>query len=98
MTTKEFIRYLNDHPELCEKLAACTAPEEAYALGAAEGLTDSQEDFVAEMTRMKESLQISEEDLAHVAAAGVGTVLSEALDISASVAYSVAMTMAFGSV
>jgi len=96
MTTKEFIQYLNERPELCEKLASCTAPEEAYALAKAEGLTDSQEDFVAEMIRMKEALQISEDDLANVSAAGVGTVASEISEISAGAAYTVAVAMAFG--
>jgi len=73
MTTKEFIQYINDQPELCEKLAACTAPEEVYAIAKTEGVTDSQEEFVAEMIRMKDAAQIAEADLETVSAAGQTT-------------------------
>jgi len=90
MTTKEFIQYINDRPELCEKLAACTAPEEAYAIAKAEGLTDSQEDFTAEMVSMKETAKISEEDLEKVSAAGMGTVASEIVDNSMNIAVAMA--------
>jgi len=78
MTTKDFVQYLNNHSEICEKLATCTAPEEAYAIAKAEGVTDTLEEFIAEMTRVKEAAQLSEEDLDKISAAGAGTVASNA--------------------
>jgi len=83
MTTKEFIQYINDRPELCEKLAACAAPDEVYAVAKAEGLTDSMEEFIAQVNQMKESMQMSDKDLDKVSAAGTTTVATVAAGTAA---------------
>lgn len=84
MTTKEFIQHANEHPEICEKLSVCTAPEEAYDVACKEGLTDSMEDFVSEMTKLKEAVQLTDEDLEQISAGSTSeAIASTAITASA---------------
>jgi hypothetical protein len=67
MTTKEFIPLLNN-PELGETMSGAQSPQEAYDIAKANGLTDSFEEFVEEMTKLKETVgELSEADLESVA-------------------------------
>jgi pyruvate dehydrogenase complex dehydrogenase (E1) component len=69
MTTIEFIgKTASESKELVSKLEACKAPEEAYGIAKAEGLTDNFEVFVAEMKKLHEAVKdLSDDDLAEVA-------------------------------
>ena len=97
MTTQEFIRKLvPENVDLLSRMQACKAPEEAYEVAKSVGLTDSFEEFTAEMTKFYESVKdLTEEDLANVAggltekSAIVGTVtmtLSTLLVVATSLA------------
>ena len=69
MKTQEFIgRLVQENGELVSKMQACKAPEEAYEVAKSAGLTDSFEEFTAEMTKVYESVKnLTEDDLAKVA-------------------------------
>jgi hypothetical protein len=69
MTTQDFItKAAAESSPLAAKMQAVKAPEDAYAIAKEEGLTDSFEDFVAEMKKWYESLKdLSEGDLDMVA-------------------------------
>ena len=69
MTTHEFIRKLApENVDLVNRMQACKAPEEAYEVARSVGLTDSFEEFTAEMTKLYESIKnLTEEDLVKVA-------------------------------
>ena len=68
MKTPDFIKMAQNNEELCKKLQACKAPEEAYNIAKAEGVTDSLEEFTAEMTKSYDSVRdLNEDDLAKVA-------------------------------
>lgn len=75
MTTKEFIERLNkdaeeNNNEIFEKIQeAGKNPEAIYAIAKEAGLTDSFEDFQAEMKKMYDSMAegLSEEELVAIA-------------------------------
>ena len=76
MTTKEFIERLNkdaeeNNNEIFEKIQeAGKNPEAVYAIAKEAGLTDSFEDFQAEMKKMYDSMTeegLSEEELVAIA-------------------------------
>ena len=75
MTTKEFIERLNkdaeeNNNEIFEKIQeAGKNPEVVYAIAKEAGLTDSFEDFQAEMKKMYDSMAegLSEEELVAIA-------------------------------
>jgi hypothetical protein len=69
MTTKDFItKLMQGDKELAGKLEKCKAPEEAYKIAKAAGLTDGMDAFVAEMKKLNEAVKdLSEDDLADVA-------------------------------
>ena len=75
MTTKEFIERLNkdaeeNNNEIFEKIqAAGKNPEVVYAIAKEAGLTDSFEDFQAEMKKVYDSMAegLSEEELVAIA-------------------------------
>jgi hypothetical protein len=69
MTTQEFITKLTPENEgLIAKMQAVKVPEEAYAVAQAEGVADSFEEFLAEMTRFYEAIKdLSDGDLDAVA-------------------------------
>lgn len=75
MTTKEFIERLNkdaeeNNNEIFEKIQeAGKNPEAVYAIAKEAGLTDSFEDFQAEMKKMYDSMAegLSEEELVAIA-------------------------------
>ena len=69
MTTKEFITKLaSGNASLDAKMQSCKVPEEAYNVAREEGLTDSLETFIAEMTALHDSVKdLTDEDLAGVA-------------------------------
>ena len=71
MNTLEFVKHAIQDPELCEKMASCSTPEQAYELASGVGLTDSLEDFVETMTKVREQVsELSENDLDGLNAAG----------------------------
>jgi hypothetical protein len=53
-------------------MQACKNPEEAYAVAKETGVTDSFDDFVAEMTKIYESVKDLSEDDLHMVAGGGG--------------------------
>ncbi len=75
MTTKEFIEKLNldakeNNTEIVAKIQAVGKnPEAVYAIAKEAGVTDSFEDFKAEMTAQYEAMskELSEEELASIA-------------------------------
>lgn len=84
MTSKEFIKKLND-PEVLQKMEAAKTPEAAYAVAKSYGLTDSIEDFSAEMIKLKAAIgELNDDDLEAVAGGRIST--SEAVEISGAVA------------
>ncbi len=67
MTTKDFIAKLND-PDLVKKMETVTSPEEAFAIAKENGVTDSFEEFMNEMSALKEATgELSDDDLEAVA-------------------------------
>jgi hypothetical protein len=72
MTTQEFVNQLTSlGGEIVNKMQNCKTPEEAYAVAKETGVTDSFDDFVAEMTKIYESVKdLSEDDLEMVAGGG----------------------------
>lgn len=94
MTTKEFVQYANEHPEICEKFSVCTSSDETYALACNEGLTDSKEEFVAEITKLKESVQLSDEDLDNISGGSAESVITvSAVTVSSTVVSLFAATL-----
>ena len=84
MRTQEFITMLGNSVDLCQKMQTCKAPEEAYNIAKAEGLTDSFEEFTAKMTKFHDSIKdLTEDDLTKVAGGltedEVATIVSTAL-------------------
>jgi predicted ribosomally synthesized peptide with nif11-like leader len=75
MTTKEFVAKLNqdakeNNTEIVAKIQAVGKdPEAVYAIAKEAGVTDSFEDFKAEMTAQYETMskELSEEELAQIA-------------------------------
>jgi predicted ribosomally synthesized peptide with nif11-like leader len=75
MTTKEFVAKLNqdakeNNTEIVAKIQAVGKdPEAVYAIAKEAGVTDSFEDFKAEMTAQYEAMskELSEDDLAAIA-------------------------------
>ena len=92
MTTQEFIgKLVPENEGLINRMQACKAPEEAYEAARSEGLTDSFEDFTAEMTKLYESVKdLSEDDLAKVAG---GLTEDEAATIVSTALSSVGITL-----
>ncbi len=80
MTTKEFIEKLNqdakeNNTAIVAKIqTAGKDPEAVYTIAKEAGVTDSFEDFKAEMKNWYESMsqELSEEDLANIAGGGPG--------------------------
>jgi hypothetical protein len=80
MTTKEFVEKLKrdakeNNTEIFAKIrAAGKDPEAIYAVAKEVGVTDSFENFKAEMRNWYESMsqELSEEDLANIAGGDVG--------------------------
>lgn len=84
MTSKEFIKKLND-PEIVKKMEAAKTPEEAYAVAKSYGLKDSIENFSAEMIKLKAAVgELNDNDLEAVAGGRVST--SEAAEITVAAA------------
>ena len=80
MNTMEFIKQTNADAAACERMAACTTPEEAYELACGAGLTDSYEAFVETMQAVRAQVsELSEGDLENLNAAGTSTAVSTAL-------------------
>ena len=74
MNTAEFIKQVSADPAACEKMAACTSPEEAYKLACESGLTDTLEAFTGTMQAARAQMsELSEDDLEGLNAAGSTT-------------------------
>lgn len=79
MKTIEFVAQLSN-PVLAQKMSTVMSPHDAYELAKSSGVTDSFEDFVAEMEKLKAAVgELSENDLASVAG---GTDVQEQITLS----------------
>ncbi len=53
MTTRELVEKISLEPSMQEAIAKCTTPGEAYSYAKAEGVTDSMDEFLDVMQKVK---------------------------------------------
>ncbi len=92
MTTREFIEKVGLSTGMQETISQCTSPEAAYAYAKKEGLTDSQEQFLEVMQKVKvASSEMTEADVDSVTG---GTDTGELADANTSAIITASATAA----
>ncbi len=90
MTTRELVEKISLEPSMQEAIAKCTTPGEAYSYAKAEGVTDSMDEFLDVMQKVKAAS--NEMTAADVDSVTGGTDTSELVTINLSVAVSASTT------
>ncbi len=90
MTTRELVEKISLDISMQEAIAKCTTPGEAYAYAKAEGVTDSMDEFLDVMQKVK--VASNEMTAADVDAVTGGTDTSDAVTVATAVVTSVGYT------
>ena len=84
MNIQDFLQFINENPDLAQKMNGAANPDEAYAIAKEAGLTDSFEVFTDTMAKIyKAQSELSDEDIDSIVG-GVEPVISVVSVVTAS--------------